>query len=187
MEIIQQYLNEVKCHMDKAYVHIQATFAKIHSGRAVPTMLEGLMVTYYGHPVPLNQLASITSTDARTLLIQPWEQPSIPFIEKAIAESQLGFSSKNDGHMVVVTLPPPSEERRKSLVKLIKGEAEKGRVMIRNVRRDYKENLKVVAQKEGIAENEIKRAEKKLQDLTDVYIHKINDLLTLKEAEVMTV
>ena len=186
METIQKHLDEAEHSMDKAYSHTQDAFAKVNAGRALPTMLHHLMVAYYGNPTPLHQVAAIATADARTLTVQPWEQNTIPFIEKAIAESQLGFSTRNDGRLVMVTLPPPSEERRKSLVKLIKGEAEKGRVVIRNIRRDYKEVLKAM-QKEGIPEEVIKRAEKKLQELTDGYIDKINHLLTLKEADVMAV
>ncbi len=186
MELIQQHLDEAERSMDKAYGHAQDAFAKINAGRALPTMLNHLTVAYYGNPTPLHQVASISTADARTLTIQPWEQATIPHIEKAIAESQLGFSTRNDGRMILVTLPPPSEERRKSLVKLIKNEAEKSRVVIRNLRRDYKEILKAT-QKDGLPEDAIKRAEKKLQDLTDGYIDKINHLLTLKEADVMAV
>lgn len=186
MEVIQQHLDQAERSMDKAYSHVQDAFAKVNAGRALPTMLHHLMVAYYGNPTPLHQVASITTADPRTLTVQPWEQSTIPHIEKAIAESQLGFSTRNDGRMIMVTLPPPSEERRKSLVKLIKSEAEKGRVVIRNLRRDYKEILKTT-QKDGIPEDAIKRAEKKLQELTDGYIDKINHLLTLKEADVMAV
>ncbi|MCT4697216.1 MAG: ribosome recycling factor [Candidatus Cardinium sp.] len=186
MEVIQQHLNEAEHSMDKAYSHAQEAFAKVNAGRALPTMLHHLMVVYYGNPTPLHQVAAITTADARTLAVQPWEQNTIPHIEKAIAESQLGFSTRNDGRTVVVTLPPPSEERRKNLVKLIKNEAEKARVVIRNIRRDYKEMVKAT-QKEGIPEEAIKRAEKKLQELTDGYIDKINHLLNLKEADVMAV
>ncbi|MGI2298852.1 ribosome recycling factor [Candidatus Cardinium hertigii] len=186
MEIIQEHLDQAERNMDKAYIHAQDAFAKINAGRALPSMLHHLMVSYHGHPTPLHQLASIATVDPRTLTVQPWEQSTIPHIEKAIAESQLGFSTRNDGRMVMVTLPPPSEERRKTLVKLIKSEAEKGRVVIRNFRRDYKEILKAT-QKDGIPEDAIKRAEKKLQDLTDGYIDKINHLLTIKEADLMAV
>lgn len=186
MEVIQQHLEEAERAMDKAYIHAQDAFAKINAGRALPTMLHHLMVSYYGNPTPLPQVAAIHTADPRTLMVQPWEQTMIPHIEKAITESQLGFSTRNDGRVVMVTLPPPSEERRRNLVKLIKNEAEKGRVVIRNLRRDYKEMLKAV-QKDGIPEDAVKRAEKKLQDLTDGYIDKINHLLALKEADVMAV
>ncbi|TDG93348.1 ribosome recycling factor [Cardinium endosymbiont of Culicoides punctatus] len=186
MEVVQQHLDDAKHNMAKAYLCTQEAFAKVNAGRAVPAMLQGLMVTYYGNPTPLNQLASISATDARTLIVQPWEQKSIPHIEKAISESQLGFSTRNDGRMVIVTLPPSSEERRKNLVKLVKNEAEKGRIVIRNVRRDYKEILKTM-QKDGIPEDEIKRSEKKLQEITDDFINKINELLELKESDIMTV
>ncbi len=186
MQVIQEHLDQAERNMNKAYIHVQDAFAKVNAGRALPTMLNHLIVGYYGNPTPLHQLASISTADPRTLTIQPWEQNMITHIEKAILESQLGFSTRNDGRMVMVTLPPPSEERRKGLVKLIKGEAEKGRIVIRNIRRDYKEILKA-AQKDGIPEDAIKRSEKKLQDLTDGYIDKINHLLALKESDVMAV
>lgn len=186
MEVIQEHLDQAACNMDKAYIHTQDAFAKINAGRALPTMVNHLMVSYYGNLTPLHQVAAITTADARTLIIQPWEQTLIPHIEKAIMESQLGFSTRNDGRMVMITLPPPSEERRKNLIKLIKSEAEKGRVAIRNLRRDYKEILKA-SQKDATPEEVIKRAEKKLQDLTDAYIEKINHLLTLKESDMMAV
>ncbi|MDD9139808.1 MAG: ribosome recycling factor [Candidatus Cardinium sp.] len=183
---MQQHLEEANRDMDKAYAHLQDAFVKLHVGRVVPTMLQGLLVAYYGNPTPLHQLASIQTADARTLAIQPWEQQAIPLIEKAITESQLGFATKNDGRVIMATLPPPSEERRKALVKLIKVEAEKSRIVIRNLRRDYKEIVKA-AQKEGISENELKRSEKKLQELTDLYIDKINHLLALKETDVLSI
>ncbi|WP_419241894.1 ribosome recycling factor [Cardinium endosymbiont of Nabis limbatus] len=186
METIQQHLDQAARSMDKAYLHAQDAFSKVNAGRALPTMLNHLMVLYYGNPTPLHQVAAISTADPRTLTVQPWEQSTIPHIEKAIAESQLGFTTRNDGRVVMVTLPPPSEERRKSLVKLIKNEAEKGRVVIRNLRRDYKEMLKAT-QKDGIPEDVVKRAEKKLQELTDGYIDKINHLLTLKEADLMAI
>jgi len=184
MENAQQYLEEAKSSMERSYAHTNASFSKINAGRATPAMIQGVLVDYYGHSTPLHQISTISTIDATSLSIQPWEQKSIPQIEKAIRESQLGFSCKNDGHVIVLTLPPPSEERRKQLVKLIKGEAEKGKVTIRNIRRDYKESLKL-SQKNGTSEDEIKRAEKKLQELTDGYIHKIDELLAKKEVDIM--
>lgn len=186
METIQEYLTEVEMAMEKAYVNTQYAFSKINIGRAVPTLVQDLMIEYYGNLTPLCQLATINTSDVQTLVIQPWEQNMIGNIEKAIKDSQLGLSTKNDGRVVIVSVPKPSEERRKNLVKLIKNEAEKGRIVVRNIRRDYKELMKTI-QKEGIAEEEVKRAEKKLQKLTDDYIDKINQLLLLKEADLMKV
>lgn len=184
MEVIQKNLDEAKYNMDKAYTHIQDVFSKVHGGRVVPTLLQDVTVSYYGQATPLHQLAAIHTIDARSLAVQPWEPQSIPHIEKAIAMGPWAAFTKNDGRMVIVTLPPPSEERRKYLVKHVKGEAEKCRVVIRNIRRDYKELLKN-SQKEAISEGDIKRAEKKLQDLTDNYTQKVNDLLASKEADIM--
>lgn len=186
MESNQPCIEEVERTMAKVYGQTQEAFAKIQVGRVVPAMVQPVPVVYHGTPTPLHQLAAINTVDARTLAIQPWEPALIPHIEKAIAERQLGFSTRNDGKTVVATLPPPSEERRKNLVKLLRNEAEKYKIGIRNLRRDCKEALKL-AQKEGIPEGDIKRSEKKLQECTDAYITKINDLLALKEADVLTV
>ncbi|MBX9889772.1 MAG: ribosome recycling factor [Amoebophilaceae bacterium] len=184
MEIVQQYLDEAKYAMEKSCAYTKESFSKINAGRAVPAMVQSVQVDYYGHLTPLHQIATVSTIDPRTLSVQPWEPKSIPQIEKAIRESQLGFSAKNDGRVVVLTLPPPSEERRKQLAKLIKGEAEKGKVTIRNLRRDCKELLKA-SQKNGLSEDDIKRAEKKLQELTDLYITKVDELLVAKEADIM--
>lgn len=186
MDDIQQRLTHAEQAMHKAYTHTQVAFSKIRVGRAMPNMLDGIMVAYYGNATPLSQMASISTPDAKTLLIKPWEKHYMPEIEKAILNSQLALTPHNDGEVVRINIPPLTEERRKSLVKQVKNEAEKGRVGIRNLRKEAKEALKHL-QKEGVAEDMIKKAAASLQELTDQYIHDIDQLLAHKEAAVMEV
>lgn len=186
MEELQLYLMEAKEHMDKTIHHVEHSLAKIRAGRAMPNMLDGLMVIYYGNPTPISQVASINTPDARTLVIKPWEKKVIADIEKAIINSDLGLNPQNDGEMVRLNIPPLTEERRKDLAKHSRTEAEHGRVSIRNIRKDINEHLKRLI-KEHIAEDEVKKAEIKVQELTDEYIRKIDDILAKKEKEIMTV
>ena len=186
MEEIKEHLDKTEHAMEKAYVHTQAALAKIRAGRAMPGMLDGMLVMYYGNETPINQVASISTPDARTLAIKPWEKGLIPEIEKAILNSKLGLLPQNDGETVRINIPSLTEERRKALVKQVKGEAEKGKVMVRNIRKKGKEALKQL-QKVGASEDAIKKAEEQAQKLTDVYVSKLDALLARKEAEVMEV
>ena len=186
MEEINKELEGAKQAMEKSYIHTQEAFSKVHAGKATPNMLDGVMVEYYGNITPINQIAAISTPDVRTLLIQPWEKKAIPAIEKAILDSQLALTPQDDGLTIRINVPPPTEERRVTLVKQVKHEAENGRVAMRNMRRDAKERLKKI-QKEGVSEDEMKRSDKKLQEITDLYINKINALLLAKEADIMKV
>ena len=186
MDDVQEYLEKAKQAMEKAYVRTQAEFAKIHAGRALPSMLDGISVIYYDNVTPLSQVAAISTPDARTLAVKPWERRLIPEIEKAIFSSRLALTPQNDGETVRINIPPLTEERRKELVKQARGEAEKGRVMVRNARKDVKEFLRYL-QKEGTSEDAIKVAEEKAQKLTDTYINKLDELLVRKETTVMEV
>lgn len=180
------YLDEAKDLMNKAIKHVSSELVKIRAGKASPNMLEGLMVVYYGNPTPINQVASITTPDARTLMIKPWEKNVIPEIEKAIINSDLGLNPQNDGEQVIINVPQLTEERRITLVKQAKHEGEQGKISIRNIRKETNDNLKQL-QKEGVSEDEVKRAEDKVQTLTDEFNKKIDEILTKKEAEIMTV
>ena len=186
MSEIQECLKKAEGAMGKAHEHTQAAFTKIRAGRAMPNMLDGILVLYYGNATPMNQVASISSPDARTLAIKPWEKKLIPEIEKAILKSKLGLMPQNDGETVRLNIPPLTAERRKDLVKQVKGEAEKGKVAVRNVRKEVKDAFKHL-QKEGASEDAIRKAEEQAQKLTDTYIAKIDELLARKEAEVMEV
>ena len=180
------YLDEAKDLMNKAIKHVSSELVKIRAGKAAPNMLEGLMVVYYGNPTPINQVASVTTPDARTLMIKPWEKNVIPEIEKAIINSDLGLNPQNDGEQVIINVPQLTEERRITLVKQAKHEGEQGKISIRNIRKETNDNLKQL-QKEGVSEDEVKRAEDKVQTLTDEFNKKIDEILTKKEAEIMTV
>ncbi|MEM9327636.1 MAG: ribosome recycling factor [Bacteroidota bacterium] len=186
MEEIEFYLDHAKESMDKSISHTAGELAKIRAGKATPAMLDGLSVEYYGTPTPLNQVASVNTPDARTIMIKPWEKSTIAEIEKAIINSDLGFNPQSDGEIVRINVPPLTEERRKSLVKQAKSEAENGKVSIRNVRKETNDSLKKLL-KEGASEDEIKGAEDEVQQLTDQHVKKIDDLLSKKEEDIMTI
>lgn len=186
MEEINMFLEEAKDLMSKAIKHVNNELVKIRAGKASPNMLEGLMVVYYGNPTPINQVASINTPDARTLMVKPWEKSVIPEIEKAIINSDLGLNPQNDGEQIIINIPQLTEERRLALAKQAKHECEQGKVSIRNIRKETNDNLKQL-QKEGAAEDDIKRAEDQVQALTDEYSKKIDEILVKKESEIMTV
>jgi ribosome recycling factor len=186
MEEIQLYLEEAKELMQKAVNHTGAELVKIRAGKAMPNLLDGIMVSYYGSPTPLQQVSSVNTPDARTLTIKPWERNLISEIEKAIINSDLGLAPQNNGEMVILTIPPLTEERRKQLVKLAKQETESGKVAIRTIRKETNDSLKKL-QKDGASEDEIKRAEDVVQKYTDQFSVKIDELLAKKEQEILTV
>jgi ribosome recycling factor len=186
MEELEFYLEEAQDHMEKSVHHVSHALAKIRAGRAMPNMLDGLVVDYYGNPTPINQVASVNTPDAKTLAIKPWEKNMLTEIERAIINSDLGLNPQNDGELVRLNIPPLTEERRKDLVKQSRNEAEHGRVSVRNVRKDANDHLKKLL-KDHVSEDEVKKAEIKIQELTDEYIKKTDDLLAKKEEEIMTV
>ncbi len=186
MEEIQMFLDDAKESMEKALSHLQLELQKIRAGRATPGMLEGLTVDYYGSQSPLSQVASVTAPDAKTILIKPWEKGLLSVIEKAIKEANLGFNPQNDGEVVRINVPPLTEERRRDLVKQTKNEGESCRVRVRTIRKETNEELKKL-QKEGASEDAVKDAEAKVQKLTDIFVGKIDEVLSKKDAEIMTV
>lgn len=186
MEDLQKYIQNAKDHMDKSIHHFTHTLAKVRAGRAMPNMLDGIMIDYYGTPTPVSQVASVTTPDARTLSIKPWEKKIIHDIERAIINSDLGLNPQSDGETVRLNIPVLTEERRKDLVKQVKNEAEHARVSIRNVRKDANEHIKKLV-KENVSEDEVKKAELRIQELTDGSIKKIDELAAGKEKEIMTV
>jgi len=186
MEEIELYLEEAKELMQKAVDHTAAELVKIRAGKAMPNLLDGVMVPYYGTPTPINQVSSVTTPDARTLSIRPFEKNLISEIEKAIINSDLGLAPQNNGEVVILTIPTLTEERRLALVKQAKHECENGKISIRTVRKDTNDSPKKL-QKEGASEDEVKRAEDKVQKFTDQYSAKIDELLVKKEADIMKV
>ncbi|MFD1257139.1 ribosome recycling factor [Mucilaginibacter terrae] len=185
-ELIKKQLNDAKALMDKAIDHADSELSKIRAGKASPNMLDGLVVDYYGTPTPLSQVGSVNTPDARTLVIQPWEKSLLAPIEKAIKESTLGLNPQNDGIMIRINVPPLTEERRRDLVKRLKGEAETGKIAIRNIRKDANEKIKKL-KTEGVSEDEMKVGEADVQKLVDAYIIKVDQLADAKEKDIMTV
>ncbi|MGF1532236.1 MAG: ribosome recycling factor [Bernardetiaceae bacterium] len=185
-EDIQIYLDAAREGMESAIEYTQKVFAKIRAGRANPIMLESVSVNYYGTFTPLQQTAGITTPDARTLMVKPWEKAMLTEIEKAITNANLGFNPQNDGNVIRISVPPLSEERRREFVKKAREEAENGKIGVRNARKEANEGLRDL-QKDGVAEDAIKRAEEQVQQLTNDYTKKIDELFAAKEKEIMTV
>jgi ribosome recycling factor len=184
MEEIELYLDDARDSMAKALTHIGHELTKIRAGKANPSMLDGVQVSYYGTTTPLNQVSSLTTPDARTIFIKPWEKGLIPEIEKAIMNANLGLNPQNDGQQVIINIPMLTEERRKQLVKQVNQECEHGKVSVRTIRKDTNEQLKKI---KGASEDDIKNAEESVQKLTDDYIQRIDALQKKKDAEIMTV
>lgn len=185
-EEVQLYIDDARESMEKAINHLQLELSKLRAGKASPAMVEGVKVDYYGAPTPLMQVANVSTSDARTISIQPWEKNMIGPIEKAIINANLGLTPSNDGIIIRINIPPLTEERRRELVKKTKGEGENGKVSIRNIRRDANESIKKL-QKDGLPEDAAKDAETKIQQLTDKFIARVDEVLAGKEKEIMTV
>ena len=186
MEEIQLILDDTRERMDKSVQFLIAELKKIRAGKASPSMLDGILVEYYGTPTPLVQVASITSPDSRTLFIKPWEKTIIPDIEKAIINSQLGLSPQNEGENIIINIPALTEERRIILAKQIKSEGEKGKISIRSVRKESNEYIKKLSN-EGVSEDSIKEGENEVQKITDQKINRIDEIVKNKEEEIKTI
>jgi ribosome recycling factor len=172
--------------MKKAINHLETELVKIRAGKANPQMLDGIVVDYYGSPMPINQVANISVMDARTLSIQPWEKNMLQPIERAIIAANIGINPQNDGALIRLFLPPLTEERRRELVKKCLAEGEHSKVAIRNIRRDSIEAIKKL-QKNGLSEDATKDAETNMQQVTDRYISAVEKHLGAKEKEIMSV
>ena len=170
--------------MKKTVEVLQSQFSSIRAGRANPSILDQIRVEYYGTPTPINQIASISTPDARSLVIQPWDASSLKLIEKAIITSDLGINPQNDGRFIRLLFPQPTEERRKELIKQVSKHAEESKVAIRNIRRDAVEGFKAQKKKGDITEDDLAETEKDLQKLTDGYIKEIDKVAQKKEAEI---
>jgi ribosome recycling factor len=179
-------INEAQEKMDMAIMYLEEAFAHVRAGKANPRILDGIRVNSYGSMVPLNNVAAISTPDARSITIKPWDKGMFKIIEKAIIDSDLGIMPENNGELIRIGIPALTEERRKQLSKQCKGEAETAKISIRNARRDAIDILKK-ATKDGLSEDNEKDAEAKLQKVHDKYIRKVDDLLAEKEKEVMTV
>ncbi len=185
-EDIPSIISVAEDHMKKAITHLEAELQKIRAGKANPQIVDGIMVDYYGSPMPINQVANISVMDARTLSIQPWEKNMLQPIERAIIAANIGINPQNDGALIRLFLPPLTEERRKELVKKCQAEGEHSKVAIRSIRRDAIEHIKKL-QKNGLSEDAAKDAEAEVQEITDKFTAGVEKHLTLKEKEIMSV
>jgi ribosome recycling factor len=185
-ELVELLLDNTRSNMEKSIKHLENELMKIRAGKANPHMLDSIIVNYYGVQTPLNQVSNIGTPDPRTLAIQPWDRSMIETIEKAILQANIGLNPANNGEIIRINVPPLTEERRRDLVKQAKNECENTRVGIRSVRRDANEELKNM-KKEGLSEDEEKKAQEEVQKLTDDYIEKIDNIFAAKEKDIMTV
>ncbi|MDQ1089408.1 MULTISPECIES: ribosome recycling factor [unclassified Siphonobacter] len=186
MDEIEFYLEAATETMEGAMKHLNIELSKIRAGKASPAMLEGVMVEYYGVPSPLQNVASITTPDARTITVKPFEKKMVNDIDRAIRNSNLGFSPANDGEVLRISIPPVTEERRRDLVKRVKAEIETAKVNIRNARQDANNSIKKLT-KDGVAEDAVKEGEDRVQKLTDKYVAKIDQVFLAKEVDIMSV
>lgn len=182
---VQTIVNEASANMKKAVDHVQQQLAKVRTGRASASMLDNVKVEYYGEPTPISQVGSVSTPDARSILIQPWDRSALQGIEKAILAANLGVTPQNDGQVIRIMVPPLTEERRKDIVKQCKKMAEEGKLAVRNIRRDANDELKVAEKSEHYSEDERKRGEDEVQKLTDKYVKDIDVILAAKEVEVL--
>lgn len=184
MEEIELYIDEARDLMTKAVNHVGSELQKIRAGKASPSMIDGIMVSYYGTMSPLNQVSSITAPEARTLFIKPWEKNLIQEIEKSIMAANIGLTPTNDGQQVIINIPMLTEERRKQLVKQVHQECEHGKVSIRTIRKETNEQLKKL---KNVSEDDVKHGEETVQKMTDEFIARIDSLMKKKEGDIMTV
>jgi ribosome recycling factor len=173
--------------MNKSLETLKADFGKVRTGRAHTGILEHVTVDYYGNPTPISQVANLTLIDARTIGVQPWEKNMIAPVEKAIRDADLGLNPATQGNLIRVPMPPLTEERRRDLTKVVRGEAENARVAVRNVRRDANEQLKKLLKDKSISEDEERRAQDEIQKLTDRFVAEVDKALHAKEADLMAV
>jgi ribosome recycling factor len=182
-EDVKFILEATKESMDGAIFHLEKALVKIRAGRANPSMLSTIMVDYYGSQTPLSQVSNVNTPDARTISVQPWEKSMLSEIETAITNANLGFNPMNNGEMVIINVPPLTEERRIQLVKQAKSEAEEAKISVRSARQEANKEIKNL----GISEDLEKNAEIDIQEMTNTYTEKIDSILQVKEAEIMKV
>ena len=185
--MIEDLKKDGRQRMEKTLSALAATFVKIRTGRAHPSLLEQVTVEYYGSETPLNRVANITVDDARTLAVTPFEQALVPAIEKAIMAADLGLNPMSAGNVIRVPLPDLTEERRRDLAKIVRNEAEQGKVAIRNIRRDILSDVKELLKEKDISEDDDRRAQQDGQQLTDEYVAKLDEISEAKQTELMAI
>jgi len=185
--MIDELLTDAREHMDKSVDATRGKFGSVRTGRASPSLLDRIMVDYYGAQTPLRQLATINASEARLLTVQPYDKSSIKAIERSILESDIGLTPSNDGQVIRLQIPELTEERRKQLVKVVRGLAEEGRVALRNIRRDVMHDLRELRDEGEAGADDEHRAEEALQKLTDEKVRELDGLLKAKEDEILEV
>lgn len=185
-EELNFYLEETKEKMDKTIEHLDDELKKVRAGKADPNILNGIMVDYYGTDTPLTQVSNINTPDARTIAIQAWEKAMIDPIEKAIMAANIGLTPVNNGELIRINIPILTEERRRDLVKIVKSEGENAKVSLRSTRREINDEIKKL-EKDGLSEDMAKDAEAEVQKLTDEFSKKVEDVISAKEVDIMTV
>ncbi len=185
--MINEIIKDADVRMQKSIESLKGELAKIRTGRAHPSLLEHIMVDYYGSETPLSQVASIGVEDARTLTITPWERPMVQAIEKAIMKSDLGLNPNSAGAVIRVPMPQLTEERRRDLVKVVHNEGENGKIAIRNIRRDANSDFKSLEKDKEISEDEERKAQNDIQKLTDKFVKEVDALVAIKEEDLMKV
>ncbi|MEJ5363488.1 MAG: ribosome recycling factor [Desulfosoma sp.] len=185
--MLNEVFEDAKDRMQKAVGTLEKDFKRLRTGRASVSLVDGIRVEYYGTPTPLNQLATLTVPEPRTIMIQPWDQSCIGDVEKAIMKSELGLTPMNDGKVIRIHVPPLTEERRRELVKLVKKMAEEAKVAVRNIRRDANEMIKDLKKEKEISEDEQFKGQEEVQKITDDFIKKIDELAAAKEKEILEI
>jgi ribosome recycling factor len=185
-EELQMIYDEFRSSNQKSLSHLENELTKVRAGKASPSMLNGIMVEYYGSPTPLQQVANVTTIDARTITVQPWEKSMLNEIAKGIMNANLGFNPQNNGEVIMIAVPMLTEERRKDLVKKAKAEGEHAKVGVRNHRKDALDMVKSL-KADGLSEDMAKDAEEQIQQITNSFIKKVDELIELKEKDIMTI
>ena len=187
MAEVEEVLEDAGARMEKSVGALDRELGSVRTGRASPRLVENLLVDYYGVPTPMNQIASITAPEARLLMIQPWDKSALKEVEKTIMRSDLGLMPNSDGAVVRISIPPLTEERRRDLARVVGRKVEDGRVAVRNIRRSGVESLRTMERNKELSEDESRRAQGEVQELTNLYIGQMDDMEKTKEAEVMEV
>lgn len=185
--MIEDILKDAETRMGKTVDSLKSELTKIRTGRAHPSLLDQISVDYYGNETPINQVANVTVEDSRTLAVAPWEKQMVPVVEKAIINSGLGLNPATAGNLIRIPMPPLTEERRRELVKVVKNEGENAKIAIRNIRRDANSDFKDMLKDKDISEDESRDAEDSVQELTNKFVAAIDDVIAVKEKELMEI
>lgn len=185
--MIDDILKDTENRMGKSVDSLRNELIKIRTGRAHPSLLDQIMVDYYGTDTPINQVANVTVEDSRTLAVAPWEKQMVPVVEKAIINSGLGLNPATTGNLIRIPMPPLTEERRRELVKVVKADGENAKIAVRNIRRDANSDFKDLLKEKDISEDESRQAEDSVQKLTDKFVSSVDEVITVKEKELMEI